>query len=561
MNATRTRWLTLFTGAALAAMLVWQAWSQHVTPADLPSGDAAYYSAQALELRALLLNGAWGALVERLTWPELHPPLHALLMALWSLIFGVSQASLRSYGAVVTTIALVVLLPAMGHRMAPRGGAVAGMLAALTLLLGPYQPVHLFTTMTEPTHLLTWVLVLGLAAHSWQHQRPWTSLLVGAALCDAALVRYSNLPLLLTPLVLADLLTRWPTPWRTRALRWACWLAPTAVVFGAWYGVEPALPRAIAAFLVTAQPATSPGLMGWLWTPWIFAERFIGSWLLALPLMFIFTAGLVPLFARRELSRSSQLGGLALDLRLGRPAGLALVQLSVLVGLLALSAHPYKVTRNMSALAPLLVFAAMLPWLGSRVLWRGRGVGTQAVLAVAGLLLVAQWGLQPGKAGAHTKPSGALVRMTNDHPAHLAQPGLAEVLALLRQGSRGSHTLLLRGWGYPEPLVHSWAADIRLEAQLVTHWDPAALVAEPGNPSSAAVALVRPPSAPKKRGERDDIAQVAATLETAGCRPEPHARTSEGWQVRWLRCPMDNAESAHLTFTREDHIRRELDQR
>lgn len=549
----------LLAGGALAAPLVWQAWQLHVHPQDLPSGDAAYYSAQALAFRDLALDGAWGSLLERATWPELHPPGHPLHMALWSLIFGQSQIVLRSYGAAVTMAALLVFLPLMGRQLLPRGGAAAGMLAALVMLLGPYQPTHLFTTMTEPTNLIAWLVALRLAIAWWKDERPWADLLLGAALCIATLVRYSNLPLLLLPLLAADLITRRPTPWRARSARWARWLTPTLVVLCAWLLVEPALPRAIAAFLVTAQPAKAAGLLDWLWTPWVFAERFVGSWLVAIPLLLLFASGLAPLLTQQDLGRSVALGPLTLDWRLGRPTGLALLQLTVLVGMVALSAHPYKVTRNMSALAPLLVIASLLPWLGSRLRWRGRDATGWATLAAAGALLSLQWGLQPDPTS--TTPTGALARMTNDHPDHLPQPELTGLLELLEQQAYDATWLLVHGWGCPEPLLQAWAAEQALETELITRWDPTQLQVEPGAAHTAAVVLVSPPFPPKKRGERDDNRKVAALLEAAGCQRLAPRQTDHGWRLEVLRCPTPEANTARQPFTRDDLVRRELEQR
>ena len=558
MRISTGRVLFHLAGSVLAVLLAWQAWSLHVTPTDLPSGDAGYYAAQALDLRALLLEGAWGPLLQRLTWPELHPPLHPLLLALWSSTLGVTQQALRSYGAAVTLISLVVALPLLGRRIAPAGGAQVGLLTALVLLLGPTLPTHLFTCMTEPTSLLTWVLVLGLALNGWQAPRPGAQLLVGAALLAAGLARFTNLPLLLAPLLLADLLTRGAPPWRARLLRWACWLAPSLLVGGAWWLVEPALPRAIAAFTVTGQPTPSGTAAAWLWAPWAIATRSVGNWPVALGLMGLFVLGLVPMLTRREHHHNLILGPMRLDLRLGRPPGLALLQLGVLVGLAALTVHPYKVTRNLSTLAPLLILASLLPWLDSRLRWRGRPATDWGSLAAAGVLLVAQWGLQPSQSPDGDKPASTLSRITNDYPDHLPQPEATALLEALVPRARAGPWLLVRGWGYPDSLLHVWAADLDLDAELITGWDPAGLTVEPGGAHTAVVVLVSPPFPPKKRSRRDDQRQTAATLEAKGCHLLPPARTEWGWRLEVLHCTVDSVDSARQPVTRDDIVQREL---
>jgi len=555
------RALLLLAALITAAWLVVRARQLHVTVADLPSGDASYYIAQALALRALLLGGELGALFERLTWPELHPPLHPLLLALWSLLVGTGQELLRFGGAAAASIALVLGLPLLGRSTAGSRGTAAGLVAGLIVLAGPFQASHLFTCMTEPTTLLVGVGFLVLAARSMERDTPGTWLLAGAALALTGLARFSGPLLLAPPLLAADLLLRWRTPLRQRAARWACWLAPTVLVFCLWWALEPALPRAIAAFLVTAQPKGA-GAVGWLWLPWAYAARSIGSAPMAAILLGALIAGLLPWLHRDDVPLERQLGPLHLQLTPLRRPGLLLIQIAALIGALALSAHPFKLTRNLATVAPLITLAALLPWTGLRLRWGSRGLTRPlALLAALALLIPATWrATVPSPPAPSQGLAARLASVTNDYPDHPIQPELSQVLTTLALARDQAATMLVQGWGYPEGLLHAWAADRAHGLELITRWEPTALALAPGG-QAATVALITPPFPPGKGGERDRHPEARAALLAASCTRLQPRPTEHGWAVEAWRCEALDLDAALRPLTREQLIERELEQR
>jgi hypothetical protein len=550
--------------------LVLEARETHVSPSDLPSGDAAYYMAQALELRALMVDGAWGQLLARVSWPELHPFGHPLLLAFWSLIAGVGQTALRSYGVAMSALGLLVLLPLLGRAVARTTGLWVGLCTGLLLLAGPFQQQHLFTCMTEPSTLVSWLLFLLLAVHGWREGRPRAWLLTGTGLLLTGLIRYSSPLLLLPPLLLTDLLTQ-RDALRPRALRWACWLGPTLAAFCLWWAVEPALPQAVASFLISAQPAGDSAI-GWLWPAWAYGARSLGSPWLAVLLLTLAAAGGLTWLGRTE--RPWTLGPVTIELNARREPGLALLQLTALLVTLALSAHPFKVTRNIGAVAPLLTLAALLPWLGLRLRMGERDPTRWVGLAFAALVLLPP--LQAAKSPRDLTPSGGngrrLAAMTNEFPDHPPQPELVEVFALIDEAwvpsnphGPGTRWLLVRGWGLSDALLRVHAAEVGLEAQLITHWDPAGLEASPELPTPdaghAVAVLITPPFPPRKKGERDDLAETRGVLMDAGFELTRRNTTPQGWRVERLEDWRGSLQSAPLPFGREQLIQRELRQR
>jgi len=566
---TRGRLIGAAGTALLAALLVLRAWRLHVQPLDLPSGDAGYYALQALRYRELLLDGQLGAAFSRMTLPELHPFLHPLLLGLWSGVVGVSQAAMRSYGAVVTLLALATL-PWLGRLAAPRGGEGAGLLVILLCLLGSYQPAHLFTCMTEPTSLLACMLALVVALRTRLDPRPWVWLLLGAAVTLAGLVRYSNLPLLLTPLLLADLVTAPRAPWQIRLARWACWVAPSLLVGACWFAVEPELGRALGVFMVNATSSeAAAGLAGWLWVPWAISTRYAGSWLLAGPMLLLFASGLLALLARQGRELPLVLGPVRLVLRLASSPGLVLLQLTVLVGLLALSVHPVKVTRNLSGLVPLLYLCALLPWIRSSVhLGRARrrlAPWSRPLLAAAVLSLYCVLP-SPDDPPGPTQGGGLgqqLRALGNDHPDHHAQPAVQAMLEALEPAARESRWLLVQGWGFADALLVLWAADLGLAVEIIQSWDPSRLAplpaaqAQPGE--LATFVLVSPPFPPGKEGETDRTHETATALAAAGVPPLDHIETSHHWRLRLYQQRRSQVDELRIIPTREDIIARELD--
>ena len=569
-SCSRSSLLVLAVSSLVATAMVLRAWKLHVDPLDLPSGDAGYYALQALQYRQLLLQGELGAVLCKMSLPELHPFLHPLLLGLWSTVFGATQAALRSYGALVTLAALA-LLPLMGHRAQARGGLGAGLLVILLCLMGPYQPAHLFTCMTEPTSLLAWMLTLWLALRGWRDERPRAWLLLGAAITLASLVRYSNLPLLLTPLLLTDLVMGRGPSWKVRLQRWGCWLAPSLLVAACWLLVEPAFARAVKVFLINSQSSsTSNGFVGWLWVPWAIATRFSGTWLLTGPLALLFLGGLLPLFTRTAQASTIHLGPLKLTPRLAWDPRTTLLQLTVLVGLVALAIHPLKVTRNLSALVPLLYLAALLPWSGTSLRWGGTARSLHpwsGLTAAAAFLLVYVGALGAGRAEepSHRKGLlGQLERMSNDHPDHYPQPEFQAVLDFVEPLARQSRWLLVEGWGFADALLPLWAADAQLDVEVIHSWDSQLLSRSaypPTEPAElAGFVLIAPPFPPQDRkGERDASGPLREALRAAGVAPADSLVTSSRWRIETWQQPRSEADSLRVKATREAQIARELD--
>ncbi len=562
---TRASLLLAAISAAAAAVMVLRTWREQVDPLDLPSGDAGYYALQALQYRQLLLDGQLGALFSELALPELHPFLHPLLLGLWSMIFGATQVAHRSYGATVTLSALA-LLPLIGRRVQPRGGLGAGLLVALLFLLGPYQPAHLFTCMTEPTSLLTWMLALWLALRGWRDERPRAWLLLGAAIAMASLVRYSNLPLLLTPLLLSDLVAARGPSWKVRLQRWGCWLAPSLLVAACWLAVEPEFARAVKVFLGQSAGA-SAGFAGWLWVPWAIATRFSGTWLLTAPLVLLFLGGLLPLFTRTSHASSLRLGPARLNLRLAWDPGTILLQLTVLLGLAALAVHPLKVTRNLSALVPLLYLTALLPWCATSLRWgrNKRSFRPWTALAMAAAFLLLYLGaLQAGRAEEPTRHRGLvgqLERMSNDHPDHHPQPEIQAVLDFVEPLASQSRWLLVEGWGFADALLPLWAADAGLDVEVILSWD-ARLLSASDDPEAelAGFVLIAPPFPPQvEKGERDASGPLRDALRAAGVAEVDSVLTSSRWRVETWQQARSEADSLRIELSREQRIARELD--
>ena len=530
-HRTILRWPWRLLTLATVGVCAWRAHHAFVRPLDLPSGDAGYYSVQALRFRELLESGDLLGFLYQLTQPELHPPLHALLLAAWSGLAGVGQSAMRSYGVAMYALA-AVLLVLVARRVAPKHGEAAGLVAVGLTALGWFHRSHLFTTMTEPTATVAWLLALLVAVKRVDKEDWLPQLDVGLAIALATLVRYNLFPMLLVPLVLHRLVVwrgRGPPPWRSLLV----WVAPSAVVFLIWALVVPELPRAIWVFFGLS------GGQGLAFEPqWLartLALRFAGGWLPALALSTLFVAGLAVGEAGRELR---------------------LLQVVVGVGLAVLMVHPAMVVRNVSLIAPLLWLCALLPWAGVRPGRRWvRPVVVVVLLAAHGLYQL--WPVQPPRGDAVPPYPGE-----NVYPDYLPQPELRELMDLVEPFALESRWLLVAGHGFSRYAFPLWALDDPARPVVPLGWGPDVVQAgaEPGE-AIATYVLVSPPHPPKKGGEGADLPALQQALAAELVPVVAEQTTRHRWRVRVYQQRRAALEVGHRfgAPSRRELVVRELD--
>jgi hypothetical protein len=344
--------------AALATLA--RGWSLTWDPDALPSWDPAMYMVEAMELRQAVLSGDLWLAARLAARPDVHPPLHSALLALWMMPFGTGLFAARAFAAFATVVTLVLTV-ALGRAVArePEEGLVVGAGAALLTAVGFEQLAMASCPMTEATAtpVALAVILLALAGGDAARDR----LLLGGAVLVSGLVRYNLPPMLVLPILAAE-------AWNRRGFDRRLLLVPlpTLVFFAAWQLCYPELGR----FVWTFVENRTSGVPFWsvenlAWAPLQLTRLYLQSWLITLPLLALF--------------------GLSL-LRGGPPR---VVHAWVLFGFAAVTIHPYKLTRNLAGLLPAFYAAALaaLPPVA----------GPMALRVLAALVLVAA-GWQHGKA-------------------------------------------------------------------------------------------------------------------------------------------------------------------
>lgn len=333
-------------------------------PDGLPTWDPAGYLVEAVKIHASLVSFDVVGVLKGLTKPDLHPPLHSGLLALWLAVFGNTMDAARAY-PVFCFVLSCGLLGWIGHRAVPGRGLEIGLGAAVLTALGSGNLELLTSPMTESTGLVTQLFALGLAVH-WADRRDARAQLgIGVAIFAASLVRFNMAPMLLVPLYVHHV-------WRNRGDREALvdprvllWAAPTLVGFAVWQLARPDLFGYVQKFFENR----SSGLAFWsvenlLFVP-LAAHRAYLPWLGA-ALFLPFLVGLVP-------RRAEATAG----------AGLGRLQAYVIVAFAALTWHDFKISRNLATALPVFYLCALAP-LATISLAAGPVLGFVGLLGLCG---------------------------------------------------------------------------------------------------------------------------------------------------------------------------------
>lgn len=371
---------------ALAAAVLWHAWSVEWSPDGLPTWDSAGYLLEAVRFRDDMAGLNLLALLKDVTRPDLHPPLHSFCLALWLLVAGNTLWAARVYPALALAFGLV-WVAALGSRMHRRWGWEIGAAAALLAALGVENLKLLSTPMTESTTLPFQFAALYLAARFVDRTDARSRALVGVAILAATLVRYNLGPMLAAPLLAHH-------GWRHRrglvdpAARKALldpgvllWLAPTLAAFAVWQLVRPDLAENIQKFLENR----ASGIPFWsaenlLWVPLQTQAAYLGSWSVVGGLFLAFTFALLP-------ARVRAWGSEAVPEESER-----LVQWVVIAGFVALTLHDFKIVRNLAPVLPAFYLVALVPVASLR--WPARVPPFVPRLASLGAVVLVRLGWQ-----------------------------------------------------------------------------------------------------------------------------------------------------------------------
>jgi len=425
------------------AFSLWHARTLAYAPDGLPTWDPAGYLLEAVKIHASVVSGdVWGV-VKGLTKPDLHPPLHSGLLAVWLVLAGNTMDAARLY-PLVCFIGSLGLLAWIGHRAVPGRGLEVGLVAALFTAFGSGNLELLTSPMTESTGLLSQLLALGLGVHWANRKDARAQLGIGVAILAASLVRFNMAPMLLVPLYVHHV-------WRYRTDRDALidprvllWAAPTLVGFGVWQLGRPDLYEYIQKFFENR----SSGLAFWtvenlLFVP-LAAHRAYLPWLGA-ALFLPFLVGLVP----RSLAAGTD----------PAQAGLGRLQSYVIVGFAALTWHDFKISRNLATALPVFYLCAVAP-LATLRLAKG------PIVAFVSLLTA---GTAYG-AWQHTVTLADLAKRTDFQPDPIAR----EAIDFIRGHAAERDNAWVTGWVFriSPNLIDYWlrvngvSAKLRLDQQL-----------------------------------------------------------------------------------------------
>lgn len=410
-------------------------------PDGLPTWDPAGYLVEAVKIHASLVSFDVVGVLKGLTKPDLHPPLHSGLLALWLAVFGNTMDAARAY-PVVCFVVSCGLLGWIGHRAVPGRGLEVGLGAAVLTAVGSGNLELLTSPMTESSGLVTQLVALGLAVH-WADRRDARAQLgIGVAVFAASLVRFNMAPMLLVPLYVHHV-------WRNRSDREALvdprvllWAAPTLVGFAVWQLARPDLFGYVQKFFENR----SSGLAFWsvenlLFVP-LAAHRAYLPWLGA-ALFLPFLVGLVP----RRAEPTAPSG-----------AGLGRLQAYVIVGFAALTWHDFKISRNLATALPVFYLCALAPLATLRL-------AAGPVLGFVGLLSLCGYG-----AWQHATTLTGLAKRTDFQPDPVAH----EALRFIQRHAAEREQTWVTGWVFrlSPNLIDYWlrvngvTTKLRLEQQL-----------------------------------------------------------------------------------------------
>ena len=432
--ATRAPWLVAAVCIPLALGTVWRAHQLAYDPAGLPTWDSAGYLLEGVKIREYLVWGDVVGLIGQLLRPDLHPPLHALVLGGWLSVFGNSLAAARAYPVFAYLLGGAGLV-ALGRRVC--GEWTAGLLAALAFSVGLTSLDLLCTPMTESTALWTELLALGCAIHLDGRRDVRSRLWVGLAVFAAGMVRYNLWPMLLAPLYVHHAWTHRRgvvDAQQRRALfdpSVLLWALPTVVGLAVWQAIRPDLAANIQKFMENR----SSGIPFWsvenlAWVPIQTTTEFVGTWWVTVPVYTLFTFGVLRSTLTRQRSPADQ--------------GLDLLRLFVLASAAALTLHDFKVVRNLHTVLPLLYLCAFHEL--SRL--KFKRLLKQIPLTVVALPLCVGW-----TAWQHTTTLQALPARSD----FKADPIVRQTLEFIEARARESKRVWVTGWVFRiSPNVIDW---------------------------------------------------------------------------------------------------------
>lgn len=456
--------------AALSVATIGVARLTYVDPQQIANGDAGLYTLQALRFRELLLAGDLRGVLELASLPLLRPPLHPLALGVWTALFGAEHAVVRLYGVFAAGLGLALCV-GLARRVERDAGLWLGLGCVTVIAAGPLTMQMAFTPMTEPTALVG--LAGALAVAMVNHHRPgWAAALAtGCAVALAGLVRY-NFWLMLPAALLAHHVWEhrrglWDVAARAALLdrtRWL-WVAPSLMLALVWQISDRRFLGQLALFLVNRGDNNGAGALSWnnlMWVPrtlYPFGLNVQGA---GYALMVLFALGLLPALLDRELRRVLRLGAIEFELSLSTQPALRLMQSWVVVGLVALTLHPFKIIRNLYWMMPFVALCTVLPYARTRV--RGGAAGP----IVAGLFAALF-------AGRVTWQLVNRPAFTED-PTYFSNEEVRSALSRLEANLQGADTLAVIGWYAPlEPHVFEiWLRDRGQPTRVVVDWMPGA---------------------------------------------------------------------------------------
>ena len=505
-------------GVAAVAAGVHQGWRATWLPHGIPSLDVADYLVSALALRDAWLASDPAAFASAMLAPNVHPPLHPLVLAAWTLVRGASIASAAEVAALTWVAALGALIW-LGHRAHPIYGRWAGLAAAaLTAASVEHQRLSA-APMTENLALLALLLALGAASTR-------AGLVAGACVCLAALVRYNLAPMLVVPIVIAHVVESRNARRSFRGL--ALTMLPTLAVLVAWTAARPELPSFLGSFFRNVDsglPTWSAENLAWL--PTAFALGYTGNTAVAagVGVLLLASAASWTPEARKDDARRVE----------------RLLQVFVLTAVVAITVHPYKLTRVLHGVVPVAYLVATLT-----VARAANALPLARLPVVAGALgLALLLHRANGAAGRHGRlefAAGADTTKALDR-AVLAMDGSAEVILSGSHAVLNLHTLEL--WyrmGHPNARVLADLAGCQgcvppeTRRALEERRTGVAIVTverearDPDRPVRRRSGNVKPAGTDSSEASAREVAALAATMgvrETASIElPRLHAKVS-----------------------------------
>ena len=428
--ASRAPWLVAAVCIPLVLGTVWRAHQLAYDPAGLPTWDSAGYLLEGVKIHEYLVWGDIVGLIGQLLRPDLHPPLHALVLGSWLAAFGNTLAAARAYPVFAYLLGGAAIV-AIGRRVS--GEWTAGLLAALAFSVGLASLDLLCTPMTESTALWTELLALGCAIHLDGRRDIRSRLWVGLAVFAAGMVRYNLWPMLLAPLYVHHAWThrRGIIDAQQRKALFdpsvLLWMMPTALGLAVWQVLRPDLATNIQKFLENR----SSGIPFWsaenlAWVPIQTTAEFVGTWWVTVPVFALFGVGVLRSTLTRRRTPADQ--------------GLDLLRLFVLASAAALTLHDFKVVRNLHTVLPLLYLCAFHEL--SRLKFK------RLPLAVVVLPLCVGW-----TTWQHTTTLQALPARSD----FKADPIVRQTLEFIEARSRESKRVWVTGWVFRiSPNVIDW---------------------------------------------------------------------------------------------------------